>query len=402
VNTTREDGVPSLFIIPLIQFFVVCILFVSLLHGQGRLALLCLLVLAMGLGTRVWSRAGGVRLRCHIEVDKNRLFPGEHFKLSLRAQNGKFLPIWLQVRVSFDRPVALVSPAAPIFEQDSGLLWYQHAYFDWELTAPPRGVYQVGSDELRVADFFGFFPRRKVLHDMVEVLVYPRLISLNSLPLPERDWFGRPGRKGPVRDPVYLLGTRDYGPSHPARFIHWKASARHQRLQEKIFEPTTQRKVLLVVDVAHFAASGTAEEFERTLETAGSLAVRLSVAGCALGLVTNGRVQGRGLGVIPVANNARQAAAILELLARLQMQQEESLVDTMNQGLRRPWGLSCVHFSYGQGDDIATAQTYFTTRGVPVSFVVSHMPPEWRDTGTLGYATVCGLDDLRAGGEELR
>ncbi|MBW1691959.1 MAG: DUF58 domain-containing protein, partial [Deltaproteobacteria bacterium] len=49
-----------------------------------------------------------------------------------------------------------------------------------------------------------------------------------------------------------MLGTRDYQNWRPARHIHWKASASHNRLQEKVFEPSEQEKVLLAVEVSQF------------------------------------------------------------------------------------------------------------------------------------------------------
>ncbi len=76
-----------------------------------------------------------------------------------------------------------------------------------------------------------------------------------------RELFGVPGVKSPVKDPVYILGTRDYQPSGPSRHIHWKASARHLKLQEKVFEPSEQEKVLLALEVGSFQKSLANEAF---------------------------------------------------------------------------------------------------------------------------------------------
>jgi hypothetical protein len=65
-------------------------------------------------------------------------------------------------------------------------------------------------------------------------------------------------------------------------------------LQEKIFDPTEQEKVLLVVDVDQFARNKADEEFEHTLEIVASLAMRLDKKGYAIGLVTNGVTVGGG------------------------------------------------------------------------------------------------------------
>ena len=71
--------------------------------------------------------------------------------------------------------------------------------------------------------------------------------------LPKRDFFGVPGGESPVNDPVYILGTSDYHYGRPSKYIHWKASARYQRLQEKVFDSSEQEKVLFLIDVGEFA-----------------------------------------------------------------------------------------------------------------------------------------------------
>ena len=88
--------------------------------------------------------------------------------------------------------------------------------------------------------------------------------------------------------------------------FHWKASARHNRLQEKVFESTHQEKILLVVDVGSFARHQAEEDFERALEVVASLAVRLDQQGHALGLIANGCLVGGGPAIVPVARNDQQ------------------------------------------------------------------------------------------------
>ena len=85
-------------------------------------------------------------------------------------------------------------------------------------------------------------------------------MPLGPLSLPRRDFFGVPGGESPVDDPVYILGTTDYQNGRPAKYIHWKASARHHRLQEKVFESTEQEKILLVVDVDQFVKAEAEDE----------------------------------------------------------------------------------------------------------------------------------------------
>jgi hypothetical protein len=141
-------------------------------------------------------------------------------------------------------------------------------------------------------------------------------------------------------------------------------------LQEKVFEPTEQEKVLLVVDVGQFASLKAEQEFENTLEIVASLAVRMDKRGYALGLVTNGAVVGGGPRIVPIARNRQQLPAVLEVLARLQMESRGDLIDILRRGLEAHWGISCIHFSYEENGTILAAEQYFRHRKTPVMFFV--------------------------------
>ncbi|MCG6538187.1 MAG: DUF58 domain-containing protein, partial [Syntrophales bacterium LBB04] len=241
----------------------------------------------------------------------------------------------------------------------------------WELAARGRGVHHVGPYGIVSGDLFGFFPAEKEIAETIEVVVYPRLVPLRSLALPRRDFFGIPGAESPVQDPVYILGTRDYQHGRPARYIHWKATARHHRLQEKIFEPTEQEKILLVIDVGRFRQHRAEEDFERALETVASLAVWLDERGCALGLVTNGAMTGEGSPVLPVTRSPQQLTGLLETFARMRMEPVRDLIDMMRLHVRLPWGLSCFYFTLEEDDVANAAREYFTHRRIPVLLFVS-------------------------------
>ena len=365
----QDRRVPTLFIIPLILFLVGSLLFIALLHGQKDLTILAFLILSVASGAKVWSRMSLLKVKCYSMVDKLKVFPGEKLTLEVNAENAKFLPIWLRMRVPVDGPLH-PSSGEETFEKDSGLLWYQKVRFQWDLIAHRRGVYRIGPPHLKVGDLLGFFPREKDAHDVIHVIVYPRLVPVKPFSLPRRDFFGIPGARSPVQDPIYILGTRDYQPWQPARYINWKASARHSRLQEKVFESTEQEKALFVVEVDQFANNKAEEEFEHTLEIVASLATRFERRGCAVGLATNGLVFGGGPGIVPVARNPHQLSVILEVLARLKMEPGGKLLDKLQRGMGPARGLSCVHFSYEEDVATVAAESYFKRRKTPVVFFV--------------------------------
>jgi hypothetical protein len=201
------------------------------------------------------------------------------------------------------------------------------------------------------------------------------------------------GAKIPIQDPIYIIGTRDYQHGRPARHIYWKASARHNRLQEKVFEPSEQKKVLLAIEVNQFEKASASERFERTLEVAGSLAVQSYQKGYALGLVTNGVVEG-GSPWVSMGRSPQQLPAILEILARLKMRAAASLADALRRIPELPWGLSSVHFAYEHHEDTQTTAQYFSHRRIPVILVDCSSRLQWERNGHAPAPKTYCLDEI--------
>jgi uncharacterized protein (DUF58 family) len=389
---TREDQLPTVFIIPLMQIFVGIGLFISLLYDQRGFTLLALLILGITIGARLWSQFSLKGIRYVSRVDKQKLFPDESLVLQVSAENAKLLPVWLQMRVPIVDALELAAEATDI-AKDCWLLSYQRARFNWKIVARHRGVYRVGSAHMQVGDLLGFFPRERRTEGDMDVIVYPRRVPLKPVSLPRRDIFGVPGAKSPVQDPIYILGTRDYQQWRPARYIHWKASARHNRLQEKVFEPSEQEKVLLAVEVSQFEKKHASESFEHSLEIVGSLAFQSHQRGYALGFITNGRVEG-GPSILPMGRSPQQLCAILEILARLKMRATEDFMDALHRVPQLSWGVSCIHCSYKQDEGSQATTQYFSHKGIPVIFIVSGNEAKWKQDAQKPGSKTVGIDEL--------
>ncbi len=152
---TQETGVPSFFVIPLMQFFVGALLLIALLNGQRDLIVLTLLVLGVMVGARLWAQISLVGLQHHSRIDKLKVFPGEKLTLKVTVENAKLLPIWLQM----DIPAKGLFPPSSgetALMKESSLLWYQRIHFDWDFIADRRGVFQVGPLYLQAAQILPF------------------------------------------------------------------------------------------------------------------------------------------------------------------------------------------------------------------------------------------------------
>ncbi len=393
IMDTNQDRLPTALIIPLIQIFVVLFLFIALLNDQRDLTVLGLVVIAIMAGTNCWSRLSPAKIHFESVLNKQRVFPGETLTLSTRVQNAKVLPVLVQLSVVFSKSFLSAENAASS-KKECSLLWYQEADFQWHLTALRRGVHQISTAELRVGDLFGFYSKKQKTASFHDVIVYPRLIPLKPLALPRRDFFGVPGAKSPIEDPVYVYGTRQYQSGRPARYIHWKASARFRQLQEKICEPAAQEKILLMVDVARFAEQGAHAEFEKILEVAASAAVRFDRSGFAVGLVTNGKMNGDGSNALPIGRGPRQVPKILETLARLQMSPLADMADFLRRGLKLPWGTTGFSLSYESGESFREILAFFKHRRMPVVSVVCRAPNRPAADQKFRFSHCIPLEDI--------
>jgi uncharacterized protein (DUF58 family) len=365
----QESREPTIFNSLFMLFFVGIFLFIALLYRQNELSLIAILILIVVGGAKAWTGMSATRIRWDSAIDNQRVFPGECVTLATTVENGKWLPVWLRIKWSFDGALEPVGDRDEISRQEAAVLWHQSVNFHQAFVAMRRGVYQVGPPRIRTSDFLGFFEKKIRARDVTHILVYPRLVSLRPLAIRRRDLFGVPGAQSPVKDPVYILGTRDYQPTSPSRHIHWKASARHLRLQEKIFEPSEQEKVLLTLDAGSFEKSDQQENFERTLEVVASLAVRLDSMGYAVGFAANGTLKGGYSSEIPLSRGPQQIPAILEILARMQATPTGAVTKVIKQFLGSQRGVSCVHFCYEADSSVTDIEKILKKRHIPCSFV---------------------------------
>jgi uncharacterized protein (DUF58 family) len=399
---------PTAFTIPLILFFVGVFLFIALLNRHRDLTVLALLILAMAAGTKIWAGFSAKKIRFDAEMDKQRVYPLETFTLSVSVENAKFLPVLIRMSFPFGKAFRIAGNAPdsppdlnPGLNQIGSLLWYQRMRFRWKLTALRRGVYRIGPPEISTGDLFGFHSKKTPSIRPIELIVFPRRVPLLPFPVPRRDFFGIPGAKSPVEDPVYVYGLRDYQSGRSARFIHWKASARFNRLQEKICEPAEQEKILLVVEVSQFFKNSAHADFEECLEAAASAAVRFDRSGLAVGFATNGILEGGGRSILPIGRSRGQLPCILETLARLRLEPSETLTGMLRGGLRLPWGASCISFAYNDDEPAGDFAAYCSHRRVPHVSVVCRMSERRKGLRKRHPARLLTLKDILMKGPAL-
>ena len=174
------------------------------------------------------------------------------------------------------------------------------------------------------------------------------MVALPELGIPPRQAFGADrAPRSLLPDPLRTVGVRDYHPEDSFRHLHWKATARAQQLQVRVFEPTmvTQLGVFLNLDTfQHYWEGLDTVHSEAAITAAASLASHAVQERYAVGVYANGLVGGsdQALRVAPGRGPA-QLTRILEGLAKLS---PFATIDfpkfLRNELLGFPWGSTIV------------------------------------------------------------
>lgn len=157
-----------------------------------------------------------------------------------------------------------------------------------------RGVYDVGHVSLTFGDLFGTCGTGKTLYTPAEIVVYPRLLPDDELPLPVSRMQGELlVRRHIMADPFMVSGIRAYQRGDQRRDIHWPATARTGTLQVKTHDDTAETRLLVMINAQLTEGQwGDLMDYEQTLieeaiAIAATACVKVLRAGVAAGFAAN-------------------------------------------------------------------------------------------------------------------
>jgi uncharacterized protein (DUF58 family) len=361
--------------------------------AERSLALLGLLTLVTAGGAWLWARYALNNVAYTRTLDTDRIFPGEQVSMRVSIVNRKLLPLaWLDIEDQIPDRLRIVEqevipsgiPGMETLRITTAMRWYERVTWRFHVECPVRGYFTLGPVGLRSGDLFGFFNARESLDSFASVIVYPRVVALDQIGIPPRHLFGDLRiRRQIITDPSRAVGVRDYRPEDTFRYVHWKATARTQQLQTKVFEPTTavQFGVFLNLDTfEHYWEGIDYQRAENAITVAASMAIHALDERHTVGMFANGVVGGsdQPLRVRP-SRSPEQAHVILAGLAKL------SPIASLNfprllraETLRFPWGSTIVIVTALMTDPLAAAMAELARAGhrlVLVSIDEVNPPP---------------------------
>jgi uncharacterized protein (DUF58 family) len=300
-------------------------------------------------------------------LGERRAFPGEVVDLTLSVANEKLLPLgWLLVEDQWSMALPLqdghLFPSATgymgLFRCAFALRWFERINRRYRLRCTRRGFYPFGPVQLKSGDLFGLFRHRQVQTHLDWLIVYPQVLPLEELGFPLKEPFGETKAAWRVfEDPSRTIGIRDHRPEDSFRHIHWKATARRQDLQVKVFEPTTSHNLVVFLNVATFAKIWQGINpllLERAIAVAASITSHAVENRYVVGLVANGSIphSDQPIKVLP-SRRPDQLAHLLEALAAVTSFATSSIESLLlTESRRLPWGATLVVVTAVVTDDL--------------------------------------------------
>lgn len=303
----------------------------GMLLRERAISLLGLLTLCTAGGAWLWSRYSLDNIEYARTLSTDRVFSGDRLTMHVSIVNRKFLPLaWLEIEDEIGDRLRIVGrnvmpsgvPGLALLRITTAVRWYERVTWTIEVECPARGLHPLGPVSLRSGDLFGFFTRRDSIADKVSVTVYPKIADLDEIGIPARHLFGEQRiQRHIITDPSRTIGIRDYRPEDSIRFVHWKATARTQTLQSRVFEPSTTLQFGVFLNLDTFEKYWEGLDFNRAegaIVTAATIAIRALDAGHAAGMYANGVAGGsdQPLRVRP-GRSRNQDEEILTGLAKL-------------------------------------------------------------------------------------
>lgn len=233
---------------------------------------------------------------------------GEPFELTVSLSNKKRFFGSRGIRVSY-ATTHWRRPVGSVYFITIPRLGSQDLSFT--LTAPSRGIFRLESAAISTQYPLGFEERSQIYQISREILVLPATWPVGSVALKIPKGFG--DQESEVRGAgADLYGLRDYVEGEPVRHVHWRTSARAQKLIIAEYTREERRQVMLVLNNGidskrHLEVS---ESFENAVILAASMARHLNDEGFEVGLITLDRVMAPRQGMAHVTEMLRHLALI--------------------------------------------------------------------------------------------
>jgi uncharacterized protein (DUF58 family) len=192
-----------------------------------------------------------------------------------------------------------------------------------------RGVFGIGPLEVRREFPLGLFKNRRIVDERCFIRIYPHLYPNRGFHLVaggtrERVGLNTIDKSGLSND---FFGVREYRPGDSRRLIHWKSTARQQKLMVKELEMPADLDLTAVIDLDSAAWSGDEKynTFEYSVKIVGAVSEEVLAKGYGLRIIA----MGDGRQELEAKGGRREFPRVLDFLAGLKQAGSRPIFETL-------------------------------------------------------------------------
>ncbi|MBI5876657.1 MAG: DUF58 domain-containing protein [Chloroflexi bacterium] len=174
-----------------------------------------------------------------------------HEERIVLRNRGRLPKLWLEVRDHSDLPNHLAGRVVDFLPGGAERSWLVRT------VCQQRGRFTLGPITLRSADPFGIFENERPVDIVEHLVVWPQTVDLPSFSPPiGRLTGGEALQRRTHHVTANVSGVRDYYPGDSFNRIHWRSTARHNRLIVKEFELDPSADIWIFLDMEQTAHVG--------------------------------------------------------------------------------------------------------------------------------------------------
>lgn len=234
--------------------------------------------------------------------NNNRCYKGETFNIKTIFENRKRMPISLAyVNESYIRGIKYIGKFSDGTSFSTSENVSKYALNSYErrsklitMKAEDRGVYTINAIDVRIGDFLGLYNVDFHINDYLIVIVYPELRELSEFRFESRCSFGDiPIKNWLYKDTFLIKGIRDYTFNDRMKDVHWKATARMNKLMVKEYDCTTDTSLMIYINIGNryvYDPNKDGLAIEKGIEIAASIIKQCINEGISVGIGTNSYV----------------------------------------------------------------------------------------------------------------
>jgi uncharacterized protein (DUF58 family) len=292
------------------------------------------------------------RIRYERFFTKRELYCGEEVEMVEIIANHKLTPVpWLRMESRMSASLRFGAQENLDIRED---LYHRSVFFlrshrrirrRHRVTCTRRGYFNMDSVTMTAGDLLGLWSQSRQLDLSAELVVYPRLMNPDELPIPSRKWQGDViVRRWILPDPYLINGIREYRHGDTLRDVHWGATARTGALQVKTRDYTASPRLMLVINVQltqdQWGELNPAQRdiVEGAFSIAATLARWATDNGVDAGLCCNGVLTGEEKREILIepSHGEGHLALLMETMARIIIRRRKSLHSYIDETLIAP------------------------------------------------------------------